>query len=51
MPMPKVKTGPTRGQERSRTKGGGYGDPPKLRQKRSDAGQPRAKDEKKKEDE
>jgi hypothetical protein len=41
MPVPIVPTGPTKGQERSRKQGGGYGNPPSWREKRSDAGQPR----------
>jgi len=38
MPWPKVKTGPTKGQDRSRNKSNG-----RIREKRSDAGKPRDK--------
>lgn len=41
MPVPKVKNGPNKDQERARNQAGGYGKPPQWRAKRNDTGKPR----------
>lgn len=45
MPIPIVKNGPNKGEERMRVKGDGYAKPPKLRKKRSDTGRTHGKAE------